>query len=315
MEIPAFAGMTERESSMTTGNPFAQSEQYWKVIFTIPSEAAGTAEVSFDDIAMAVSGFETDEANGIWTFELLFGEKPDMGEMQSRLMVLALLHAVEVPEAQLLEVEQKDWLKQVAQDFPPLAIGRFYVHGSHVAEPPPTGSIAIQVDAGAAFGSGEHGTTRCCLEALDWLSKKHGFRHILDMGCGSGILAIAAAKLWKSAEVLAVDIDPVAVRVTQENVLINREHTKVTSAVSDGYDSEKIKRVETFDLIVSNILARPLMAFAPDLAKHLAPEGYAVLSGLLTSQETQVLAAHKMQGLKLDKRFVFGEWCTLVLKR
>jgi len=300
--------------SRSKGNPFAQSPEYWKVVFMIPSDAAGTAEEAFNDISLAVSGFETDEANHIWTFELLCGEVPDMTDIHRRLLVLSTLHNVPMPEVTMQKVEQQDWLANVARSFPPLSIGRFYVHGSHVETPPPAGSIPIQVDAGAAFGSGEHGTTSCCLEALDWLAKKRSFKKILDMGCGSGILAIAAAKLWKTS-VLAVDIDPVAVRVTQDNVLTNREKQWVTAAVSDGYDCEKIKRGGPFNLIVSNILARPLIAFAPDLERHLAADGVAVLSGLLTSQETQVLSAHLMQGLKLEKRFVNKEWCTLLLKR
>src|SRR5262249_44593842 len=138
--------------------------------------------------------------------------------------------------------------------------------------------------------------------------------HILDMGCGSGILAIAAAKLWKT-QVLAVDIDPVAVQGTQENIAINREAARIDAVVSDGYTSDNIPRNAPFDLIVADILARPLIAFAPDLARNLAPDGVGVLSGLLTSQETQVLSAHMMQGLKLNKRFVRKEWCTLVLSR
>ena len=295
-------------------NPFAQSPQYWKVIFTLPAAAGGTAEESFNDIALAVSGFETDEANHIWTFDLLFGEEPDMQELQQRMVLLASLHNVAIPKLDVQKVEQQDWLAKVARSFPPLVIGRFFVHGSHVEEAPPAGSIAIQVDAGAAFGSGEHGTTSCCLEAMEWLSKKRGFKKILDMGCGSGILAIAAAKLWKT-DVIAVDIDPIAVRVTKENAEINREQNRIIAAESDGYQSDKIKRVSKFDLIVSNILARPLIAFAPDLTRHLANDGVAVLSGLLTSQESQVLAAHKMQGLVLEKRFTNGEWCTLVLRK
>lgn len=298
----------------TKSNPFAQSPHYWKVLFQLPAAAVGTAEEAFNDIALAVSGFETDEANHIWTFELLFGDEPEREEILRRLFVLSMLHNVPVPELEIVKLEQQDWLANVARSFPPLSIGRFYVHGSHVEEAPPAGSLAIQVDAGAAFGSGEHGTTSCCLEAMDWLAKKRGFKKILDMGCGSGILAIGAAKLWRT-DVLAVDIDPVAVRVTQDNVQTNREQTRVTSAVSDGYACEKIKRGAPFDLIVSNILARPLIAFAPDLVKHLARDGVAVLSGLLTSQESQVLSAHLMQGLKLEKRFVHQEWCTLVLKR
>ncbi len=295
-------------------NPFQQSPQYWRVVFTIPSDAAGTAEEAFNDITLAVSGFETDEANGIWTFELLFGEEPDMAEVARRVMVMEMLHSIKAGKPEMSKVEQVDWLAQTARSFPPLTIGRFYVYGSHVEEPIPTGLIPIKVDAGAAFGSGEHGTTSCCLEALDWLSKKRNFKGILDMGCGSGILAIGAAKLWKT-DVVAVDIDPVAVRVTQENVQINRETTRIDAAVSDGYSGEMVKKRGPYELIVSNILARPLIEFAPQLYKNLAENGYAVLSGLLTSQETQVTNAHVKQGLKLEKRFVNGEWCTLVLKK
>ena len=302
--------MTPRSKS----NPFAQSPNYWKVTFTLPAPAAATAEEAFDDVALSVSGFETDVENGIWTFELLYGAPPEIEEVKRRLLVIAKLHDIPLPVPEVEKVEQTDWLAKVAKDFPPLSIGRFYVHGSHVADGPPAGSIPIKIDAGAAFGSGEHGTTRCCLEALDWLGRKRNFRNILDMGCGSGILAIAAAKLWR-VPVLAADIDPIAVRVTQDNVRINREQALVNCAVSDGYAGERIKRGGPFDLIVSNILARPLVQFAPDLAKHLAGNGVAVLSGLLTSQETQVLSAHAMQGLKLQKRFVYGEWCTLVIGR
>jgi ribosomal protein L11 methyltransferase len=302
------------QMTRSKANPFAQSPEYWKVVFTLPHTAAPTAEESFNDMTLAVSAFETDEKNKIWTLELLCGESPDMEEIKRRLMVISALFNIPLPKYDMQKVEQQDWLSKVARDFPPITIGRFYVHGSHVSEPAPIGSVSIQVEAGAAFGSGEHGTTSRCLEAIDWLAKKRDFRNILDMGCGSGILGIAAAKLWKS-NVLAVDIDPIAVRVTQENSVINRTQMYVTAAVSDGYASERVKRAKPFDLIVSNILARPLVAFAPDLAQHLSVDGIAVLSGLLTSQEAQVRTAHTMQGLTLVKRFVAGDWCTLVLRR
>lgn len=295
-------------------NPFAQSPEYWKIHFTIPAAAAGTAEEAFNDIALSVSGFETDEANHIWTFDILCEEKPDMDDIGRRLMLIATLHNVALPEVKLEQVLQQDWLAAVARDFPPLSIGRFYVHGSHVTDIPPAGSMAIEVEAGAAFGSGEHGTTSGCLRALEMLARKRHFDRILDMGCGSGILAIAAAQLWRS-QVLAVDIDPVAVRVTQENIAINRVQAHVAAAVSDGYASVQLKRAGTFDLIVSNILARPLVAFAPSLAASLAPGGYAVLSGLLVSQETMVLAAHRAQGLRLARRYRSGEWSALVLMK
>lgn len=295
-------------------NPFAQSPEYWKVVFQLEAAAASTAENSFDDFALAVSGFETDEENHIWTFELLCGEKPAMEEIERRLFVLTALHGVTLPKAEILPVMKEDWLAKVARSFPPMNIGRFFVHGNHVTQSPPPGSIPIQVEAGAAFGSGEHGTTSCCLEAIDYLAKKRSFSRVLDMGTGSGILAIAAAKIWNTP-VLAVDLDPVAVRVSEENAEINKVSQLVSCAVSDGYNSERVKRGAPYDLILSNILARPLVEFAPHLAKNLAPDGIAVLSGLLRTQEKQVLSAHLMQGLKLHKRFLGNEWCTLVLTR
>jgi ribosomal protein L11 methyltransferase len=292
-------------------NPFAQSPHYWQVVFDLPAAAVTTAENSFDDIALSVANFETDEANHIWSLEILFDVSPDMADINRRLMVLAALHNIKTPTPTLQQLVQQDWLRQVARDFPPLSIGRFYVHGAHVNEPRP-GSINIQIDAGAAFGSGEHGTTGCCLEALDWLAKKRDFKNILDMGCGSGILAIAANKLWR-VNVLAADIDPIAVQVTNENARINRAAGQVEAIVSDGYLNERIKRAAPYDLIISNILARPLVAFAPKLAQHLAPGGIAVLSGLLASQEAQVRTAHQAQGLTFLKRFADRGWHTLVI--
>ncbi len=293
-------------------NPFAQAAVYWQVLFTLPACAVGTAEESFSDIATSVANFETDEENGIWTFELICAEKPDEQEINRRLLVLVSLHNIALPEVQIEQLVQADWLSQVARDFPPLSIGRFFVHGSHVEELPNSSSISIQVDAGAAFGSGEHGTTRCCLEALEWLAKQRSFPKVLDVGTGSGILAIAAAKLWKT-DVLAVDLDPVSVRVTSENTATNQVQKFIKTGVSDGYSAMQVKRNAPYDLIIANILARPLISFAPHLKQNLAAGGVAVLSGLLVSQEKQVLAAHRVHGLSLKKKFTHLDWCTLVI--
>ncbi len=293
-------------------NPFAQASIYWQVLFFLPASAVGTAEESFSDISTSIANFETDEENSIWTFELICSEKPDVDEIKRRLLVIATLHNIAVPEVQIEQLVQADWLSQVARDFPPLSIGRFFVHGSHVEELPNPSSISIQVDAGAAFGSGEHGTTRCCLEALQWLAKSRTFPKVLDMGTGSGILAIAAAKLWKT-DILAVDLDPVSVRVTGENTKTNQVRKFIKTGVSDGYSAMQVKRAAPYDLIIANILARPLIAFAPHLKQNLAAGGVAVLSGLLASQEKQVLAAHRTHGLCLKKKFIYQDWCTLVI--
>ncbi|MCE2927527.1 MAG: 50S ribosomal protein L11 methyltransferase [Rickettsiales bacterium] len=297
---------------MSSSNPFAQSPHYWRVNFCLPQAAAEMAEESFSDLVISVSAFETDEENHIWTFDLLCGAPPELEEFRRRLIIITSMHHIPLPELSVVMVEPQDWLAQVARDFPPMRIGRFYVHGAHVKEKPPYASLPIQVEAGAAFGSGEHGTTRGCLEALEWLSQKRRFTNILDMGCGSGILAIGAARLWR-APVLAVDIDEVAVRVSAENALINRVSSRVRALVSDGYDGAEVQSRGPYDLIVSNILAKPLMAFAPKLKANLAHNGMAVLSGLLTHQENMVMAAHRRQGLHLKKRFVHGEWCALVI--
>lgn len=296
-------------------NPFAQSAQYFQVAFDLPQGAAEQVEHAFDDIALAASAFEIDEPNQIWHCELLFGESPDMNEIRSRVLVLSTIAGVAMPQITTATIAQQDWLSLVARNFPPLVIGRFFVHGSHVTEAPPVASIPIQVEAGAAFGSGEHGTTRCCLQALAWIHARREYMpRILDMGTGSGILAIAAAKLWNT-EILAVDIDPIAVQVTADNVTINRAQHAIRCAVSDGYKSAVVQRFGQCDIVIANILARPLVSFAPYLARTLKQGGYCVLSGLLIEQEQMVFAAHRLQGLTLAKRFTHEGWCTLVLQK
>lgn len=298
-----------------TANPFAQSAHYFQVAFDLPQGAAEQVEHAFDDIALAASAFEIDEPNQVWHCELLFSEPPDMKEITSRVLVLATIAGVKLPNIATATIAQQDWLALVARNFPPLSIERFFVHGSHVTEAPPIASIPIQVEAGAAFGSGEHGTTRCCLQGLAWIRKRHArMPRILDMGTGSGILAIAAAKLWNT-NILAVDIDPIAVQVTADNVRINRTEGSIACAVSDGYKSAVVQRFGACDLVIANILARPLVSFAPYLARTLKPGGYCVLSGLLVEQEQMVFAAHRLQGLKRVRRFTHEGWCTLVLQK
>lgn len=299
---------------MQQPNPFAQSPHYWAVRFEIPKRAAEQAGENFGDIALSAASFEIDEDAGLWSMELLFGAPPDMREVLHRLKILAEMFGIDVPQAETEKLPQQDWLANVARDFPPIRIGRFFVHGAHDADKVPHSVIPLQVEAGAAFGSGEHGTTHCCLEALNYLAKQRHCKNILDMGCGSGILAIAAAKLWKM-RVLATDIDAVAVRVTKENAEINRVTRWVDPLVSDGYAHAELRRRAPYDLIVSNILARPLVSLAPKAAAHLAPGGAVVLSGLLEDQERFVASAYAAQHLFVKKRFLNSGWCTLLLTK
>ncbi|MGE3295638.1 MAG: 50S ribosomal protein L11 methyltransferase, partial [Geminicoccaceae bacterium] len=186
------------------------------------------------------------------------------------------------------------------------------VHGSHARDAVPPGAVAIEIDAGLAFGSGEHATTQACLASLDRLARRRRFRRVLDVGCGSGVLAIAAAKCWP-ARVLAVDNDPIAVRVARENVALNGVAEHVRVELGEGYGHPFVRRLRPFDLVLANILADPLIELAPTLARHLAPAGHAVLSGLLDRQAEAVIAAHRREGLELVDRADQGPWAALVL--
>ncbi|MFQ5957864.1 MAG: 50S ribosomal protein L11 methyltransferase [Alphaproteobacteria bacterium] len=262
--------------------------------------------------AEAVSSFSTAPC-GLWRIEALFAARPERAAIEARLAVMAAALGAATPEIIFEYVPETDWVAVTRASFPPIRVGRYYVHGTHLG-PGPAGTIDLAVDAGPAFGSGEHETTRGCLIALDALARRVRVRRALDMGCGSGILAIAAAKTW-GARVVAADIDARAVRTATDNARANGVARLVRAVASDGYRSAAVRSGAPYDLIVANILARPLMRMAPDLARRLAPGGVAVLSGLLARQERAVAAAHRAHGLALVSRVALGGWHTLVLAR
>lgn len=209
-----------------------------------------------------------------------------------------------------------NWLEASYRQFPAFRIKSFYIHGSHFDGKVPKGLIPLQIDAATAFGSGEHGTTRGCVEALCHL-KESGYkpRHILDMGSGSGILAIAACKLWNKPT-LAVDNDREATRVACRHRKLNGiSADQLICATGNGYKTRRVLQSNSFDLIIANILAQPLIEMAPDLGANLSKSGKVVLSGLLTTQAADVLKAHQAIGLKKIKQIKHDEWSTLILQR
>lgn len=208
-----------------------------------------------------------------------------------------------------------DWLARNRDSFAPLAVGRFFIHDSYHQGCPPVNAIALQIDAATAFGTGAHATTQGCLVLLDALMRRGVAPWpILDLGCGTGILALAIAKAQRRA-VLAADIDPEAVRMTRLNARLNGVAPWVRAVQASGYHAAAIRRTGPFGLIVANILARPLADMAADLARNLAPGGTVILSGLLESQERQVLAPHLAQGLALRHRYSRDGWLSLLLQR
>ena len=226
----------------------------------------------------------------------------------------AAANGVPEPAFDIAALGEEDWLARVRSDFPPLRIGRVFLHGSHYSPRNGEGPVRLLIDAGLAFGSGEHQTTRGCLLGLQDLSRHVQAPRILDMGCGSGILSLAAARLWRG-RVVSVDIDPEAVRVTRANARLNGVSPHIVAGAGNGYGAPVMARQGDFDLIVSNILAKPLRRMAPDLARRLKPGGHAVLSGLLRRQGAAVIAAHRAQGLHLVKRYPIGDWQTLVMRK
>lgn len=205
-----------------------------------------------------------------------------------------------------------DWLVENRRAFPPIPVGDFFIYSSFFEDALPGDKHAIKLDAATAFGTGEHPTTAGCLEVMSDLYAD-GFRpeRVLDMGCGSGILAIGAAKLWR-VPTLAVDNDPEAVRVARENCQENDVSQTVTCSLGDGYEARVL--APFYDLIIANILANPLCEMAGDLAKHLSPEGHVILSGILNTQAQTVIDAHGAKKLSLVHQIVRGDWTILHLK-
>jgi ribosomal protein L11 methyltransferase len=292
----------------------ASGEPLWKMAVEAPDEQLADAFAAvLDSTGAAITAFEV-EPKGKWLVQGFVQGKPDRAPLEGGLALAALAYGVAEPELVLEQLPDIDWVRENQESFPPMRIGRYWVHGSHVADAVPGGAVGLLIDAATAFGTGEHATTHGCLMALDRLARRGRRRRILDMGTGTGILAIAAAKTWQ-VPVLACDIDRNSVKVAAENVALNGVAHLVTCRPSDGYSATEVRAGGPYDLIFANILARPLVAMAPDLARHLAPGGVAILSGLLAGQESFVRSAHRAQGLHFRSRLPKNGWHTLVFQR
>jgi ribosomal protein L11 methyltransferase len=238
---------------------------------------------------------------------------PDRASLELALALAAVAAGVPPPEVTIEELPDRDWLAENRERFAPFRIGRFVIKEPEDPTPPPPGAIPLHIEAAMAFGSGRHGSTEGCLRALKLLAHRP-IRSILDVGCGSGILAIAAAKLWR-VSVLASDVDPQAVTVARDNVRLNGVGHLVRVVVADGYRSPVIARQAPFDLVLCNILARPLKRLAPELARHVRPGGVAVLAGMLARDGNDVLAAHCAARFTLLRACDYDDWRTLVVQR
>ncbi|WP_207537881.1 50S ribosomal protein L11 methyltransferase [Sabulicella rubraurantiaca] len=284
------------------------------VLDGLPEEAVPAFEAALLSVSATVALFR-DEPTDTWRIEAVREATADPAALQA---ALALASGLTGHEAALErhDTEADGWLARTVEAFPVMAVGlRFLLRPTHVPQDPVYGRIALTLDAGLAFGSGEHNSTRGCLMALEALPRRGRQRaRVLDLGSGSGILAMAAAKLW-GCKVLATDIEPWSVRVAQDNAVMNGLRGRVRAILADGWRAAAVRRPAPYDLVFANILARPLCAMAKDLADHLAPGGTAILAGLLGTQVPMVLAAHRRQGLVLERRLDLAPWATLVLRK
>ena len=273
------------------------------------AEALGEAMEELDPAPTGIGVFEIEDGSGTWEVGGYFTEEPDGVE-------LALLaSAFGAGDFVISEVPDTDWVDKVRRELTPVEAGRFFVYGSHDADKVPETSVPLLIEAAMAFGTGHHGTTLGCLKALDRLDAG-GLRakNVADIGCGTAVLAMAAAKIWE-ADVLASDIDEVAIEVAEANLRANGMDGEVACYVAPGFEHDDIRAAAPFDLVFANILKQPLIDLAPSMAANMTAGGHAILSGLLTRQAEDVVAAYAEAGFTEASREVIGDWVTLVLRK
>ena len=270
------------------------------------AEALGDALEDLETLGIGV--FEVEDGSGTYEVAAYFDAPPDG-------IALDLLAAAYGARAFIVsEVPETDWVAHVRRELHPVEAGRFFVYGSHDADKVPEGKIALLIEAQMAFGTGHHGTTLGCLRLLDSLASQ-GFRpsRVADIGCGTAVLAMAAAHLWPEAEVIASDIDPVAIDVARANAKANDLEDRIRLVTAAGFDHDDL--AGPFDLIFANILMQPLIDLAPKMSESLAPGGSAILSGILLDQADRVVSTYSQFGVQSEEEQRIGDWFAVNLRQ
>jgi ribosomal protein L11 methyltransferase len=270
--------------------------------------AAGLLGERIDPEPLAVTLFEAEPP--LFTVEVYYDTPPALDAIATALAELA---GVDTPSLQ--EVPDLNWVALSQAALPPVEAGRLWLHGSHDRWRFAMRRTAIEIDAGEAFGTGHNPTTAGSLVALDALARRRNFRRVLDLGCGSGVLAIAAARLIATARIFAVDNDPIATEIARANARLNRAGRRLAIVTASGFDHPRVRRAAPFDLVLANILPRPLLRLAPQMHRAVARGGIAVLSGLLNQQAREVAMAYRAHGFRLVACERRGGWTILTLQR
>jgi ribosomal protein L11 methyltransferase len=287
-------------------------KEIWALRFFTPPEYEYLYEEAFMDMCAASSSLI--EPDNRILLEFLFTEKPSSKDIQRTINDVALPNSIPIPSFEIVSLGNLDWIKEVSGNFSPISIGRWTIYGSAFHKEIKDRTLALQIDATSAFGTGEHPTTRGCLVLLDELltgNKESCNWNMLDMGCGSGILAMAFTKACPKGQALGIDIDEDSIEIARNNASINNVGEHVLIEHGEGYSNPVVTHNGPYDLIMANVFAQPLCEMAPDLKRHLKDGGHAILSGILNDQAETVLLAHKQQGLIVTDQRRFGEWSVL----
>ncbi|MEQ9520261.1 MAG: 50S ribosomal protein L11 methyltransferase [Parvibaculum sp.] len=285
----------------------------WKVSFAAPfgkaeDFAAALAFATWPE-THAVATSEVVE-NVTWRIDAYYETAPEEADIKSLLRDQEARSGYSVTDILIEPLPDINWVAKSLEGLAPIETERFFLHGAHDADKCPRGRIPLLVDAGEAFGTGHHGTTLGCLKMIEKVTKIRTPENALDLGCGTGVLAIALAKLTKRT-VTASDIDPIATRVTRENARRNQVHPLIKAFAATGFDHPHLTGAAPYDLIIANILAKPLVKLAPTIEKNLVSGGTLVLSGILHDQEKMIISAYTTLGLKFVERLRINEWVTL----
>jgi ribosomal protein L11 methyltransferase len=289
----------------------------WFIEVRVPNNARIAFERALDPFCLSITSIMVDsnKVNGEWDIEGISSSKDKKEAVHKEFKKVAKNIGIKpVPKPKFRLVAPRDWLAENQAEFPPLNISRYFIYGSHFEGLAPISSIKIRLNAGTAFGSGKHPSTAGCLMALGFLARRYQFQRPLDMGCGSGILALAIAKTWR-VKVVACDIEEEAARVTTANAKLNNIEKLILVCTGASYKSPAVVQGRPYDLIATNILSRPLKAMSRDLATSLAPGGIVILSGLLKRDSRLVIQAHRINGLRLVQIIQIEDWVTIVMKR
>ena len=290
------------------------SSYFYVMQFLVPKEYSLFFADALEDFFTSISVSEENKTPHLWEVKCFSEDDFDKQILKKKIETLSIFIAIDFPKVNFKKEKNRNWIAENQAQFTPIEIGCFFIYGSHYNGVFPRSKIPLLIDANMAFGTGDHETTRGCILSLEEIAKTFKPRKILDMGCGTGILSIAAAKIWKTVSILGIDVDPVSVKIANKNAAINKVNSNFCAEIGDGYRTLNAEKTEKYDIIMSNIFARPLCKMSADLKSYLAKGGYVILAGLLNHQAAMVISAHHRQGLHLVKKFSIGDWTIIILR-